>query len=116
MSDEQFKHVKALGLEIFWEGEYVRASDLEKLLEQAPVVYAKEYPEHQSDGWGDWCTYETENHDTHTALLVGVKPIERDSFEKLVRDLSNQGECTTESDSACLDRFIERAIKLMEAK
>lgn len=111
-----FPHVKALGLPLStghitlhgelsgqW-GSWVRASDLEKLLEQAPVVHSHILPSDENRGpaYDAWFLKKY-NDDTHTALLVGVKPIERDTAELILRDL-------LERDSSQLDRPSMREI------
>ena len=69
----------------------VLASSLEKLLSAAPVVYA-----HAIDGlkpdkpWSGPSQY----GDTHTALLLGVQPIVKDTAESIVKWLAETNEFT----------------------
>lgn len=58
----------------------VRAADVERLLEQAPVV---RNAERMKDEW----SIQSHPEDTHTARLVLVTPIVRDTAESLLREL-----------------------------
>lgn len=85
---DQFKNIKRLGLDLKTFdnklGVYVRADDLEKLLSAAPVVDVY--------GWvcGSkryWRTPNISEHDgTHTAILVGITPIVKDTADSLLRE------------------------------
>ncbi len=52
---------------------------------------------------------------THTALLIDVRPIERDTAESLWRELIKQTEKSNFA-GATTERFIERAKRLLEGK
>lgn len=87
---------------------FVLASDLERLLSQAPVVYGKWRP----DGEHGWVTEEwSEKTDTHTARLIGVKEIKKDSAEDLLRDLLEKFEAGHGFD---MSPYMNRAKKLLE--
>lgn len=55
--------------------------------------------------------------DTHSALLINIEPIERDSAESLLRDIITAGSLldihTRESLEGTLKRFYDRARKLL---
>lgn len=90
-----FPLIKSLGLELI-DGhrlypdapgytKHVRAVDLEALLASAPVVYGVK----DADDVG-WCAHHDAEIDTHTALLVNVQPIRKDTAESLLRELIEQ--------------------------
>lgn len=62
---------------------FVRAVDLERVLAEAPVV---ECPSGHQDYWYA-PTLERSGNPTHTARLVCVKPIVRDTAESLLREI-----------------------------
>lgn len=80
MSPTDYPLTRALGVLLYNTGEsaFVRAADLERALESAPVVYA-----HQIEGTklsGPWTGQSF--GDTHTARLLCVQPIVRDNPEE----------------------------------
>lgn len=89
---QDFPHIKELGLGVYYrhaftaEGDhYVRAADLEALLAKGVRVYGD--PNIMGQVWSDRNSL---NLDTHTALLVGIEPIKRDSAEDVLRDMIEQ--------------------------
>lgn len=126
-----FKNIKALGLlplparilhnkgtpyAAESEAEVVRASDLEKLLEQAPVVYGSSKDRNGVSGNIFADKWLSDDSDTHTALLVGVKPIERDEKAELKDWLFKILTCARVGSRAELDELAEEAQKYLEAK
>lgn len=125
MSETKYKLCKRAGLEIqehrvivgFSRGEYgleeadfVRAADIEKLLEGAPVVRARLY---DNEVFGEWFD-KAHEQDTHTARLLLIEPIVKDTAEGLLSELlryrSNISTCRD------LDAILDRARRLLEAK
>lgn len=89
---------------------FVPAEPLERLFRQAPVVYGKWRP----DGEHGWVTEEwSEKTDTHTARLIGVREIKKDSAEDLLRDLLEKFESGQGFD---MSPYMNRAKKLLEEK
>jgi hypothetical protein len=112
--------IKELGLDLDvfanyqnCENWYVRAADLERVLSQG--VYMSMPPRKDTDGL--WAAHETVIGETlightHTGLLIGVKPIQRDTAEGLLRELVNESTSIGQKGSDLL----ERARKLLEQK
>lgn len=71
---------------------YVPASQVLKLLRDAPVVLAQEFKESgltDEHGYG-WCAWEKSTRwtgETHTALLVGIKPIVPKTIEQKILEI-----------------------------
>lgn len=55
----------------------------------------------------------SESEDTHTALLVGIRPIVRDTAESLLREMIAAGDVVY---SSALTQYLERARRLLERK
>jgi hypothetical protein len=127
---EQFPKCKELGLEVrraeeIWPTithvEYpngtklacpesmVRAADVEALLEKGVRVYGT--PDIPAVAWG------AKPHmlDTHTALLINVRPIVKDTAEGLLRELVALDDKPLATISAdCYSKIIERAKRLLK--
>lgn len=85
----------------------LRAADLERILESAPVVYGQP----NIVGVLSWSNFRLESGDTHTARLVAVEPIVRESAEDVLRAIVERwGHVGTLSDGR---EFIERARKVL---
>lgn len=85
--DEKFPNVKALGLEVYYSdsgNRVVYASCLEKLLSQAPMVWFND-DKTMLPYWE--CSSRQDKKHTHTARLVCIEPIVKESEErKLLRE------------------------------
>ena len=81
----------------------IDAEPLERLLRQAPVVYGT-----ISGKYFCFDRKEAEVLNTHSARLIGVKPIKNDTAESLLREYVN----SDPGDSILKDR----ALKLLEKK
>lgn len=104
---DQFPLCKELGLEVKDMGadDFVYAADLEALLAKGVRVCSYK--------GGSWHGQPREidisvRPDTFTGLVIGIKPIEQDSLEKLALDII---EARPHQD--CMRGFKERARKLM---
>lgn len=85
----------------------VRASDLEKLLAEGVMVCAHRGP---SNLEGVWIARPYEDVDsTHTGLLIGIKPIKRDTAEGLLREM-----IAAWTPSGEMEPLIERARRLLK--
>ncbi len=110
MSD--FKLIKELGLEVheynYGHGgfEYIQPAALEALLAKGVRVGCRQ---NQVFNWnalsGANAPYED---DTHTGLLIGIMPIQKDSWEKFTKDIIASVYTRSE--------LYERARKLLEGK
>lgn len=126
---DKYKLCKRAGLEIqehrvivgFSRGEYgleeadfVRAADVEKMLEGAPVVYGRPDIDPKDGfmfGWSDCRTLDGNEEgyypDTHTARLVMIEPITPKSLEdKILEVLDDHSKSATESLTA-IRRLLE---------
>lgn len=83
----------------------VDADDLERALAAAPVVYKKDAPGHVYSPLKN-CD------DTHTARLLCVQPIVRDTAESLLRDLLEEYDKVGEY-SAASDKLRKRATQFL---
>lgn len=91
---------------------YYRAADLEAKLASAPVVYVEN---HANFGWsgqekndsGDWIGTEA----THSARLLLVEPIAKDTAESLLRELVENAPAWTNLEFDL--KFIGRAKKVL---
>ena len=122
MSNE-FPLVKRLGLEVvrsqitkepdLWTVPYVSAQALESLLAQAPVVSIEQ---HKNFGWTGAEKDDGELFDscTHTALLLGIQPIIKDTAESLLRELVSY--CEEIGFAQRKDELYKRAKALLEKK
>ena len=98
-----FPLCKRVGIEIYphakqWENtDWVMAKHVEEMLAKAPVVYAEEYNvvnvKEQYEKMGTWFHNKEAGIDepnyrppTHTARLVMIEPIQKDSAESLLRE------------------------------
>lgn len=141
MSKEQFPLTRQLGLEVHEQMRQgrreavchnVRAADLEKLLEAAPVVYSKRSPAIGSPYSTMWTSYENNKGALsfaplgETARLVGIQPIKKDTAESLLRELvkaeaeaprfkTHNPEDAHKFPRQVID-IVERARKLLEGK
>lgn len=101
-----------LGLTI--ETRYILAADLERILSQAPVVDMVEAC--QMGGKSFYRTITMADKDdaaTHTARLIGIKLIEKDTAESLLREIVYG---LSENQSKWATKLIDRAKKLLEGK
>jgi len=124
MSNDQFKNIRDLGLTIIDHtkgsglpsfAKQVSADDLEKLLAEAPVVYGLiERP----DGWTCFSRSDGPHlGDTHTARLIGVKEIVRESEERqLLREILFDKYQSTLIGPKEWGEFQERARRLLGEK
>lgn len=135
MSDP-FQITKSLGLMVF-HGQisfhggmggmnyWVSAADLERLLASGVKVECRQLPESGlTDQHGPgWLANEPSVSEgrvkridqTHTALLINIQPIVRDSPEQLVKDLASHGKFPDAGHPLTLktDYWIERARRLV---
>lgn len=74
---------------------WIAAADVEKLLEGAPVVRARLY---DNEVFGEWFDRAHEQ-DTHTARLVMIEPIVKDTPEMLLREYINLS-----GDDLCIEK------------
>lgn len=83
-----FPNIRKLGLEVeenadgYFTLHYVRASDLERILESAVRVYNA----HAANGmrYDSWFTNQTHTA-TESALLIGIEPIKRETANEFVK-------------------------------
>lgn len=101
---------KPLGADSYVYRDVVLASDLERVLEQAVKVTKQD--EKFTAYWNepDVKGANPENS-THTALLINIQPIVKDTAESLLRDLIH-----FEDKSRLHPEFIARARRLLEGK
>ena len=57
-----------------------------KQISEGTVVYQLMHPDCSE---GDWFQYPKQKHVTHTALLINIQPIKKETAEDLVRDIAN---------------------------
>ncbi len=114
MSKPRYPLIALLGIavpEINGDG-YIFAADLERVLESAPVV--KSYP--QAMEVNNWFGHDSSGY-THTARLLCVQPIVKDTAESLLRELATYEAKLTEKGFFCSDTISDlanRARKLLE--
>lgn len=109
-----------LGLTI--ETRYILAADLERILSQAPVVDMVEAC--QMGGKSFYRTITMADKDdaaTHTARLIGIKPIVKDTAESLLKEILEQLDLRLKEYGGGFYKFeasdaLERARKLLEEK
>lgn len=122
MSDGNYPLCKAVGLNVSTAGGWkalvrvVPADDVEKLLAAASVVFSGPgiFPAEVV-----WNINQDTNFHTHSARLLLVQPIVRDSAEQLVTDLVNSHtKFNTDTSRWAPDPeyWIERAKRLLERK
>jgi hypothetical protein len=96
-----------------WSAPYVLAADVERLLESAPVV-------HGLIEDNDWICFSEPGpraDDTHTARLLLIEPIVRDTPESLLRELIRAARSgDLEEQCARIGRVVTRARRLLESK
>lgn len=120
-----FKHIRELGLkveEMEWQPghyfHYVRAADLEKLLAGAVRVYGCERKPGEMNR--EWIAPLTERNEpigaTHTALLIGVEPIVRESEERQLLRALTTADMTTREGYDKYHAAYDRARKLLEER
>lgn len=110
----KFPLCEELGLTI--ETRYILAADLERLLSQAPVVWGQK----NKYGVMEWGKYNDEQmeiegpspFDTHTARLIGIKSIEKDTYESLLREIVRESFPLGETGN----KLLERARRLLQGK
>lgn len=124
----KFPLVKELGLEILGDdhpenfSQKVYAADIERLLSQAPVVYSGWHSHERGHSTTDtWSTsYWPIEKATHTARLIGVKPIKKpDTAEDLLLELIEIITKFHVDDAHELDavgRLADRALELLKEK
>lgn len=92
--------------------EFIEAADVEKLLEGAPVVYCRD-----TGGGTAWRPCGKEREDlvdpTHTARLVMIEPIVKDSAERLLSEMIEKVES---GDAFFYGDFVKRAKAILETK
>lgn len=119
----EFKRIKELGLTVHRElygndREYIYVRDLERLLEKAVKVYAYMGPARPGGMWINEGQQDADS--THTATLLNVQPIVRESeevatlrecLEFVSEQITNQSSSQTD-----MQRLFRRLCKLMEQK
>jgi hypothetical protein len=92
----------------YGERQWIEAADVERWLEQAPVVYGLHA------GADTVWTMDKTGMDTHMAKILLIEPIARDTAEGLLRELVDAIAPT--ADGPSLARLRERARKMLEGK
>lgn len=123
---ERYPLIRSLGLyleavmhrEGFGESSYtyrVNADELERVLEQAPVVYARKLSD--DSGWHHF-NCEPWSTDTHFGRVLCVQPIVKDTAESLLRELVDLWCHTSYSayDGPTVTKLANRARALLEGK
>lgn len=105
--------IKELGLEVISRGidHVVMVQDLERLLSQGVRV-------HGCDTANDenlWTTTNS-NGETHTGLLIGVKPLEKDSADGLLRETINELEFLKQQYNNFNPELLKRIHRHLEQK
>lgn len=94
------------------DADFIRAADVEKWLEGATVVRARLY---DNEVFGEWYDKAQED-DTHTARLVMIEPIVKESEERrLLRELVNTDISTPEG-LARHHKAFQESRRLLEGK
>jgi hypothetical protein len=117
MNKQEFPLIEAMGIVVHnlgsdeMPGCYVVAHQLEKLLESAPRVYGYSNTVHTI-----WSSTKDEDakegvYDTHTARLLCVQPVVRDTAESLLREWQ---EWFATTDGKCRPDLRERTKRLLE--
>lgn len=107
--------IKELRLEIktfnIYPGRYVDADYLEKLLASAPRVYG---PSSSKPDYANW-NIKSGICDTHTALLIGIKPINNSVSKSEIKKVIHQIETKYGSGRGCLidllSKILEHGVK-----
>lgn len=108
------KRADELGLKLVNPGTQLRLfyyqDDIHKLLGEGECVYGfgKAYPDMYN-----WAKRNSSEQNTHQALLIGIKPIVKDTAEQLVRDIARDA---NERGGHVLSDYIKRAKALLEKK
>lgn len=91
----------------------IRAADVEKLLAGAPVVRARLY---DNEVFGEWFD-KAHEQDTHTARLLLIEPIVKDTAESLLKELieADMTPPANEFPKKLYD-ILERAKRILEVK
>lgn len=123
-----YKMISRLGLEIHWacvkhderrfitmkNDEVIKASDLERVLSEAPVVEVYDWR------YGDKAYWRTPNlgdtDGTHSALLVGIQPIVKDTAESLLREFVEKMGEGSDLSFVKMMSIRDRAKRLLEGK
>lgn len=94
---------------------YVTANELERVLEQAPVVYATMGKPSESI-WSSFQTDAEKVRDTHTARLLCIQPVKApDTAESLLREILRAAGQFPQNVPPGQRDWLERARKLLEA-
>jgi hypothetical protein len=120
MTDKKFPLIESLGLKTtnpaYWPPEVnmnrhdlIFAEDLERVLERAPVVYVFK----KDSKWVWMPTADGFTIRTHTARLLCVEPIKKESAEDLLREILDAVEEQGQS-WPYPEKYIERAKKVLE--
>lgn len=96
---------------------YVRASDLEALLAKGVRVWFNDYASTGKDGNVDCARYKPRASDDHTALLINIQPIKKETAEDVLRDYlrnfdNGRGEHDWDGDSFV--DWLERAKRVLD--
>lgn len=125
MSETKYKLCKRAGLNITKRTDVypahtdivdvIRAADVEKLLEGATVVRARLY---DNEVFGEWFD-KAHEQDTHTARLLLIEPIVKDTPELLLKELieiRNKVHVDDAHELDAVDRVVNRAKAILESK
>lgn len=123
MSETKYKLCKRAGLNITKRTDVypahtdivdvIRAAEVEKLLEGAPVVRARLY---DNEVFGEWFD-KAHEQDTHTARLLLIEPIVKDTAEQILRELIEVADSIGQQNPQIgVGYFVERARRLLEVK
>jgi hypothetical protein len=93
---------------------YVRASELERVLEQGVRVSGCDRSTRSGRMFWDQIENTDTSTHTHTALLINIKEIKQDTAEDLLRELVSTDFRSPGSGHSKLDPLLERARALLE--
>lgn len=103
-----------------WASEKIALVANRILAERATRVYAAPYVDNgakaHKDECAQWTGERTESVDTHTALLIAIEPIQRDTAEQLVKDLAAHAKFQYEDGKWAMsaEYWVERARRVLE--
>ena len=125
----QYPLIEALGLLVkdrvysnihigHMEDHCVSAAELESILNAAPVVYGRAASDF---GWFDKASYSDTGllpDQTHTARLICIEEIKKDSLEQIAKDLVERWKCSSYSqyDGQFVTELAQRAAKILDKK
>lgn len=124
MSTKSYPRIEELGLAVSQRGFWitaeskrpdcsVNADQLEALLESAPVVCAYMGPASRPGGM--WIPEANKDADsTHSARLIAIKPIVKESAEDLLREIVKRAYIDSQKQIRGVDDLINRARRLLE--